>query len=323
MKLSQRTLWVCLLLAALLSACSSGDSDQAIAASGFLEAHTYRIVNLAEGRVDSVEVSAGDEVAQGQTLVQLSLPNLEAQREAAAAAVAQAEAELDRLESAPTEAEVEGLTAELEAAQVDLLEAETQLELLEDAYEPGQPPERQRVPVQTAVDLAQATVDLAQARLDQAQAGTRAEELHVAQAALDEARAVLEMVELQLEYSDGASPVDGVVQQVGLRAGEVVAPGALIATVADTRQLYIVVYLDQEQVARIGLGDEAELSVDAYPDEVFQGQVTWIAEEAQFTPSTVQTEEERISLVFAVRIEISNSDGRLIAGLPADVVIAP
>jgi multidrug resistance efflux pump len=315
--------WFVYLLAFLLSACGMGGEDQAIEASGFLEARVYRVISLVESRVDSVDVTPGDEVVQDQILVQLDLADLEAQRQAAAAGLARAEAELDRLERAPTEAEVEGLKAELEAAQIDLQAAETALELLEDAYEPGQPPERRLVPAQAAVDMAQATVDLAQARLDQAQAGAREEELRVSQAAVQEAQAHLDMAELQLEYTSGPSPVNGVVQQVGLRAGEMAPPGALIATVADTRQLFVIVYLDQEQVARLEQGDEVEVRVDAYPDEAFRGQVSWIAEEAQFTPTTVQTEEERVSLVFAVRIKIDNPDGRLIAGLPADVVIMP
>lgn len=321
MKPFARTAWIFLLLVSLLSACSSSRDEGVIEASGFLEARVYRVVSLAEGRVESVEVSTGDQVVRDQILVSLDLASLEAQLDAAQAGLAQAEAELDRLERAPTEADVGGLTAGVEAAQVDLQAAETALELLEDAYEPGQPPERQLFPVQSAVDMAQAAVDLAQARLDQAQAGTRTEELQLAQAAVDEARANLEMAELQLELARGSSPVDGVVQQIGLRLGEVAAPGSLIATVADTRRLFVIVYVNQEQVARIEHGEEVEVRVDAYPDEVFSGQVSWIADEAQFTPTTVQAAEERVALVYAVRIEIDNTDGRLIAGLPADVII--
>ncbi|MGD8603773.1 MAG: efflux RND transporter periplasmic adaptor subunit [Anaerolineales bacterium] len=323
MKPRRRILWVIVVLVSLLSACGSGSRAQVIQASGFLEARVYRVVSLVEGRVTSVEVAAGDEITQGQELVNLDLAGLESQRQAAAAALAQAEADLDRLERAPTQADVERLTADLKAAQVDLLTAETALNQLEDAYGGGEPPDRLSVPAQTAVDSAQAGVDLAQARLDQAQAGARTEELRAAQAAVQEAQAHLNMAELQLEYASGVSPVDGVVQQVGLRAGEEAAPGTLIATVADTRQLFVIIYLDQDQVARLEIGDDAEVSVDAYPGDVFQGQVSWIAEEAQFTPSTVQTEEERISLVFAVRIEIDNTEGRLIAGLPSDVTISP
>jgi multidrug resistance efflux pump len=323
MKPMRQRLWILLLLASLLSACGAGGGDEAIEASGFLEARVYRIVSLAQGRVLSVEVVPGDEVLQDQSLVQLDLAQLEAQRQAAAAGLAQAEAEMQRLERAPTDAEVAGLTAELEAVQVDLLAAETELSQLEDAYGGGTPPDRLLVPAQAAVDSAQAIVNLAQARLDQAQAGARSEELRTAQAAVDEAQANLVMIELQLEYATGASPVDGVVQQVGVRAGEVITPGALIATVADTSQLFVIIYLDQEQAARLEHGDEVEVRVDAYPDEVFQGRVSWIADEAEFTPTTVQTEQERVSLVFAVRVEIDNAGGRLTAGLPAAVAVQP
>jgi HlyD family secretion protein len=323
MKHRALVLGVLFLTCTLLAACGNSTDEEIIEASGFIEARVYRVISISEGSVESVEVNSGDEVVQGQTLVELELGRLEAQRQAAAAGLAQVEAELDRLERAPPEAELEAFVAQLEAVQVDLLEAETALEQLEDAYGGGQPPERLRVPTQAAVDLAQAAVDLAQAQLDQARAGARSEELRMAQAAVDEAKANLELSELQLELAAGLSPVDGVVQQVGLQAGELVSPGSLIATVADTSQMFIIVYLGQEQVSRIQSGDEVEVSVDAYPDEVFQGQVSWIADEAQFTPTVVQTEEERVALVYAVRIEIDNSGGSLIAGLPADVVIMP
>jgi multidrug resistance efflux pump len=312
-----------ILMGGLFSACESSDDEAAIQASGFIEARSYRVVSLAEGSVAAVEVSRGDAVLEGQGLVELELDRLEAQRQAAAAGLAMAEAELDHLERAPTVAEVEARTAELEAAQVDLQAAETALEQLEDAYGGGQPPERLLVPTQSVVDLAQAAVDLAQARLDQALAGARSEELRIAQAAVNEAQAMLEMAELEWELAGGSSPVDGVVQQIGVHAGELVSPGTLLATVADTSQMFIIVYLGQAQVSRIQIGDEVEVGVDAYPEEVFEGQVSWIADEAQFTPTTVQTEEERVAIVYAVRIEIDNSDNRLISGLPADVVILP
>lgn len=323
MKRRAGILWVIVGLAALLAGCGSQDGSATIEASGFLEARTYRVVSLAQAQVESVDVGAGDEVDLGQVLVTLDLTALEAQRQAAAAGLTQAEAALDRLERAPTEAEVDALQAALDAAQVDLQSSETTLEQLEDAYSGGQPPDRLRIPAQSAVDAAQATVDLAQARLDQAQAGARAEELRAAQAAVDAAQATLEMAELQLELAQGTAPVDGVVQQVGPRADEWVSQGSLLATVADTRQLYVIVYLGQEQVARIQPGDTTEVRVDAYPDQVFDGEVTWIADQAQFTPTTVQTMQERVSLVYAVRIEVDNTDGSLIAGLPADVMILP
>lgn len=311
------------LVCALLPACGASADEELIEASGFIEARVYRLVSLFEGRVTSVEVSRGDDILQGQVLVQFELVALEAQRQAAVAGLAQAEAELDSLERSPTEVEEQALNAEVQAARVSLQAAETALEQLEDAYGGGQPPDRLLVPARAAVDLTQAAVDLAQARLEQAQAGARLEELRMAQAAVDEARANLELAELQLELAAGLSPIDGVVQQIGLQAGELVSPGSLIATVADTSQLFIIVYLGQDQVGRIRSGDEVEVRVDAYPDDVFRGQVSWIADAAQFTPTTVQTEEERVALVYAVRIEVENADGRLISGLPADVVIKP
>ncbi len=108
-----------------------------------------------------------------------------------------------------------------------------------------------------------------------------------------------------------------------MEEGELAAPGAPIMTVLDPEYLTLTLYVPETRVAKIALGDPVQVTVDAFPDEIFEGVVLRIADRAQFTPTEAQTQEERVKLVFAVEILLGGSLDRLKAGMPADAVILP
>jgi HlyD family secretion protein len=105
-----------------------------------------------------------------------------------------------------------------------------------------------------------------------------------------------------------------------IEPGEVVMPGASLLTVGDVTNLYITVYVAESRYGEVKLGQTAQVKVDSFPGETFTGGVTHIADQAEFTPRNVQTAEGRATTVFAVRIDVTNVDGKLKPGMPADVV---
>ena len=117
-----------------------------------------------------------------------------------------------------------------------------------------------------------------------------------------------------------SSPIDGVVIDCAVHQGEVAAPGATIVTVADLKQVKLTVYVPETQIGHVSLGQAVQVSVDSFANRSFEGTVTHIADAAQFTPRNVATKEERVNLVFAVEISLSNEDGALKPGMPADTV---
>jgi HlyD family secretion protein len=133
----------------------------------------------------------------------------------------------------------------------------------------------------------------------------------------------LQLVEHQLDELSLNAPVTGVVSQLMVKVGEVAAPGAPLVTVLDPSFLMLTVYVPEAQVAKVNVGDQVEIRVDAFPEEVFEGRVRYIADQAQFTPTEVQTQEERVKLVFAVEILIEDPVESLKPGMPADVIIMP
>jgi HlyD family secretion protein len=113
----------------------------------------------------------------------------------------------------------------------------------------------------------------------------------------------------------------GVVVSRSVEVGDLVAAGAPVLTVADLTRPYLRVYVAETDLGRVKVGQPVEVRVDAFPDRVFRGAVAEISDRAEFTPGNVQTREERIKLVFAVKVELSNPDGVLKPGLPADAII--
>jgi HlyD family secretion protein len=173
---------------------------------------------------------------------------------------------------------------------------------------------------QSQVRQAEAAVALARAG-EEAIAQRRAD-LAAAEAAVAQAEAGLRVLLTQQENLAITAPLDGVVLVQHARAGEIVASGAPILTVADLREVWIRLYIPLPQLGRVALGRPAVVTTDALPGLTFTGRVTEISQQAEFTPRNVQTPEERVKLVFAVKVTLPNAERLLKPGMPADAVIA-
>jgi HlyD family secretion protein len=128
-------------------------------------------------------------------------------------------------------------------------------------------------------------------------------------------------LELQLEKMTIRSPLDGVVGRRSIHVGEVVTPGATLMVVTQLDQAELTLYVPEREIGRVKVGQKVEVRVDSFPDVVFPGEVTFINSNAEFTPRNVQTQKDRMNLVFAVKVKIPNPDLRLKPGMPADATI--
>ncbi len=169
--------------------------------------------------------------------------------------------------------------------------------------------------------LAQAEAELARLR-----AGTTAESIAAleaqraqAQAALAATVANLKALDIELERTNLVAPSAGLVLQRLVHEGELAAPGAPLFTLADLDEVTLTVYVPEAELGRVALGQAADVVVDAYVQS-FPGEVSYIASQAEFTPKNVQTQEERVHMVFAVKIRLGNPDQLLKPGMPADAV---
>ena len=157
------------------------------------------------------------------------------------------------------------------------------------------------------VEAAAAGVDLAKAGLMQAKAY------------VEQAEAGLEVLAVQEGKMSTEAPVDGVILSLNVMEGEIAGPGSTLMTIASLEELQLTVYVSEENYGKIDLGQEVEIRVDSFPEEVFSGEVIYIADQAEFTPRNVQTVEGRKTTVYAVMIRVENLTGKLKPGMPADV----
>lgn len=168
--------------------------------------------------------------------------------------------------------------------------------------------------------VASARRDAAQAGLEATRAGATAEDIALAEADVAIAQANLSLVDAQLTRYALTSPISGVVTQKIAQAGEVARAGVPVLVVSDLREMKLKLYVPVTWMGRVSVGQAVQVRVPAYPDETFAGAIAQIASEAEFTPNTVQTRDERAGLVYAVTVRLSNPDGRLKAGMPADAL---
>ena len=149
------------------------------------------------------------------------------------------------------------------------------------------------------------------------QHGYRQEEIEQAKASRDAAQAALEAIRRQKEELRVKSPIDGRIEALDLQPGDMVAPGAPVLSMLDRNELWVRSYVPQNRVVRVG--QHLRLSVDSYPDQSFEGVVTFVARQAEFTPSNVQTPEERSKQVFRIKVAIDDQRDLLRPGMIADV----
>lgn len=236
----------------------------------------------------------------------------------AEAAVASATADLERTrqdyerqrvlfkKDVISEREFQAYQSSYDMAQARLREAEERLSLVREG------------PRTEQVEQARAALKEAEERLREIRNGPRTETIEQAQARLQQAREALQLSETRLSYTTIVSPLAGVVLTDSIEAGEFVAPGTPVVTVGDLHHVWLRGYIDETDLGRIKVGQAVRVTADTHPDKAYQGRVTFIASEAEFTPRSVQTTKERVKLVYRIKVDIPNPDLELKPGMPAD-----
>lgn len=209
-------------------------------------------------------------------------------------------------ENAISRQEVETLEQKLESARSMRLVRNEELALLEAGT-------REEEIRQAEAELAKAT-----AAWELMQRGYRAEEIEEAKAARDSTQAQLAAIRQRLAELEIRSPVDGVIDAMELQPGDLVAPSAPVLSLVDTSRLWVRAYVPENELG-LRLGEELDVTVDSFPKERFLGKLSFIARRAEFTPSNVQTPEERSKQVFRVKVTLTEGLDRLRPGMAADV----
>ncbi|MCL7453726.1 MAG: efflux RND transporter periplasmic adaptor subunit [Anaerolineae bacterium] len=267
------------------------------------------------------------QIAQARSAVELA----RVQVERAEAQIASAEAERFQYRAQGTMEEkwlyrvydfqVQAAHAALEAAKAERQAAQQRLAALRALRDNPLAIASQVHQAEARYAVAANGVEVAEAKLAELQAGPMPEAVDVAQAQVGQAQAGVDALQTQIAMLTLTTPISGVVTSRSAAAGEPALAGSILMTVSNLDEVKLTIYVPEAELGRVYLGQEVEVRVDAYPDRVFQGVVSYIAQEAEFTPRNVQTEEERVNMVFAVKVRLPNPERRLKPGMPADAYL--
>lgn len=294
----------------------------ALALSGTVEATEAQLGFQAPGRIATIGVREGDAVPAGAELAALDRTELLARRAQSQAQVAAATAALDELERGARREEVRQAQAQLDAARERQTDAERDLARTRTLFEGGAVSREAYDKALTAhaVAASQSRQLAEQYRL--VIAGPRAERIAAQRAQVEQARAAVQGVDAALANSVVRAPFDGVVTVRHREAGEAIPAGSPVLTVMDRGDRWVRVYVPETRIGAVRLGMPAQITTDTYRDKRYPGAVAFIASQAEFTPKSVQTAEERVKLVYAVKVRITGDPAYdLKPGMPADVAL--
>ncbi|MCG6206983.1 HlyD family efflux transporter periplasmic adaptor subunit [Rhodopseudomonas sp. HC1] len=276
--------------------------------NGRIEATEIDISTKAAGRIRDILVKEGDFVAAGQVLARMDTDQLEAQRRQADAQMRRATISVQTATSLVNQRE-----AEREAAIAVVAQRDAQLDALERRLARAETLIKTNAVSQQVLDDdraneqgAKAAVAAAKAQLAATEAAISAAKAQVvdAGAAVDAAKAAIDSITVEINDSTLKSPRDGRVQYRVAQPGEVLAAGGRVLNLVDLSDVYMTFFLPTAQAGQIAIGANVRLVLDALPDVVIPAKATFVADTAQFTPKTVETEEERQKLMFRVKAHI-------------------
>jgi HlyD family secretion protein len=206
----------------------------------------------------------------------------------------------------------------LEAAQAQLTGARAQLNALQAMRSNPINIQAQVNQARSAYSLTVASEAVAEANVIELKAGPTPEEIALAEAKVQQAQASLKLAQAYQSRAQIAAPLTGIVAQRSGHEGEIAQPGAALLSIVNLDTLEMIVYAPQDQLPRVQIGSPVKVYVDAYPGEVFAGEVVNIAQQAQFSSRDTQNKEDRTNIVFAVKVRLDNADGRLKPGMTGE-----
>lgn len=298
----------------------SREDGATLAASGTVEATEAQLGFLTAGRIDSLAVREGDTVNARQELAWLDRAEAFARHRQAQAQLDATRAMLEELERGARSEELAQARAGRDAAAEKRDDARRDYERARQLFDGG-------AISQEALDKAKMLSDVAEKQYTQAQefyrqveTGPRQEKISAQRAVVAQAEANLAALAATLANMVVRAPFEGIVTVRHREPGEIVPAGSPVLTVVNRNDRWVRIFISERRIGAVHPGAKAKITTDTYRDKAYSGEVTFIATEAEFTPKTVQTAEERVRLVYAVKVRITGDPTYdLKPGMPADV----
>jgi HlyD family secretion protein len=303
-------------------ACRNSGSQGSLLLSGNIEVTQVEASFRIAGKVLERPVDEGQIVHEGQLLARLDAKDLEqtvAMREADGAV---AKAVLAELQAGSRKEEIESARAALEGATADLKRLEPDDARIRELHQQGIVSDHDFEASHAALVAAKARMNQAEQQYTLVRKGPRPEDIEQGRARNDQAQQALELARTQLGYATLTAPFSGVVLSKNVEPKEFVSPGTAVVTIGDLSNVWMRAYVEETDLGRVKVGQKAILTTDTFPGKRYEGRVSFVASEAEFTPKSVQTQKERVKLVYRIKIDVPNPSMELKPGMPATAEIA-
>jgi HlyD family secretion protein len=312
---------VAVVLLAILAVSTHTRDPSVIFVSGNMEITEVDVSFKIAGRMVERYVDEGDTIKKDQLVALLELKDLELQAAERRADLQAAEDSLLELKNGYLPQEISQAAAKVDQTLADLNKQRAdfarQKQLLERA-----------VISQREFDTSRATFLASEAIYIEAleyytllKNGTRYEKIAQGEAKVKQAIEALGLAETMISYAYLHAPLNGWVLSKNVEPGEVVAAGTPVVTVGNLEDIWLRAYIDESDLGKINLSQEVTITTDTYPGKKYQGRITFISNEAEFTPKNVQTQKERVKLVYRIKVTVLNPNLELKPGMPADGLI--
>lgn len=306
---------------ALLIGCGDNGEKDKIELSGTVETTNIILSSQVAGTIQQIFQGDGNRVNAGDTIMiidpetyQLQLNQAEAQRDLA-------KSKYDMLKKGARSEDKSQAAEALNQAEANYNSAKTDFKRMENLYENQSITKKQFDDAKTRLTIAEAQLNSAKQNLKKIENFARPEELDQATAAFNAADANVKLLRKRVNDCCVLSPINGQVVKIFAEIGETVTPQSSLVKVSNQSEVEVMVYIQETDLGKVKLGQKAEIYSDSYEEKSYEGKVTYISPEAEFTPKNIQTKEERTKLVFAVKIKAPNPDYELKSGMPVDAVI--
>ena len=298
-----------------------GEAEGAVRVSGNIEVTDVDVSFRIPGRVQERLVGEGMMVTRGQLVARLDIEDLEGEVRLKEAERRAAEAALRDLLAGSRPQEIGAARATVARADAEAVRLVRDDERAAALYSRGVIAAREYEAAKAASEVARARVKEAREALLLVEEGPRKETIELARARLEQAGEALKLAKVRLGYGSVTAPLSGVVLSENVEAGDYVAPGTPVVTVGDLSNVWLRAYIEETDLGRVKIGQPVTVTTDTYPGKKYTGRVSFIAPQAEFTPKSVQTQKERVKLVYRIKVDIPNSAMELKPGMPADAVI--
>jgi HlyD family secretion protein len=291
---------------------SPGNQNQTILLSGNIEAHQSVLgFKTVQSRIVELPFNEGQWVKAGTLLSRLDDSDYRQQ-----VAISRSTLEVQKRQLATAEQNCAAAQKLLEADAADLELAKLEFTRADDLMKKGAGTIEARDQTRAALRKANAGIER-----DQALEQSAERQVELAQASIQNAEEALKLAGIVLDYTTLTAPFDGVITVRQAELGEIMVPGTPVMTLADLDHIWLRAYINESDIGKIRLDQAATVKTDTYPGKSYKGRVSFISSSAEFTPKSVETHAERVTLVYRIKIDIDNPTHELVPGMPADAVI--